>query len=199
MSYYASNADTLFDRYHGIPSEQIHADWLHHLPKEPGLACDIGAGTGRDANWLAGKGWEVIAVEPEQRFRNRAKLVSHSGVAWLDDKLPDLSRLRKLSRQFNLILISGVWMHLPEAERGRAFRVLTDLLAPGGKLVISLRHSSSDEELKSRKIFPVSVSEIKQFARGRAVAIKSVTQRPDGQGREYVRWETVVLEMPGNK
>jgi SAM-dependent methyltransferase len=196
MSYYAANADTLFNRYHSISSDLLHADWLQHLPQEPGLACDIGAGTGRDANWLAGKGWEVVAVEPERGFRDRARLVSHPSVAWLDDKLPDLSRLRKLNRQFNLILISAVWMHLPETKRERAFRILTDLLAPGGKLVISLRHSDSHEELKSRKIFPVSVSELEQFARARAVAIRSVTQRPDGQGRDYVHWETVVLEMP---
>lgn len=196
MTYYGENAEELFNRYRKIDSEQLHSDWIHNLPKQPGLACDIGAGTGRDADWLAEKGWEVIAVEPESNFRERAQEVSHPGVVWLDDKLPELTKLRKLNRQFNLILISAVWMHIPGSKRERAFRILTDLLAPGGILVISLRHSSSQEELKSRRMFPVSIAELKSFASDRAVSIRSITERPDGQGRGYVHWQTVVLELP---
>lgn len=196
MSYYGENAEELFDRYRKVDSEQLHSDWTQNLPKQPGLACDIGAGTGRDADWLAEKGWEVIAVEPESNFRERAKEVAHPSVVWLDDKLPELSKLRKLNRQFNLILISAVWMHIPGSKRERAFRILTNLLAPGGRLVISLRHSSDQEELASRRMFSVSVSEIEKFASDRALSIRSVTERPDGQGRNYVHWETVVLELP---
>ncbi len=196
MSYYSDNAPTLFERYHNTSSANIHADWLKHLPKQPGLACDIGAGSGRDANWLAEQGWDVVAVEPEDGFRERGKQVSHPRVTWLDDKLPELPNLRKLNQRFNLILISAVWMHLPESKRERAFRILTELLAPSGILVISLRHSSNEDERRQRGFYPVSVSELELFAKERAVSIKSVTERTDGQGREYVNWETVVLELP---
>ena len=196
MSFYSDNASILFERYHNTDSTNVHGDWLHHLPKTPGLACDIGAGTGRDANWLASKGWDVIAVEPEAAFREKAKQQSSPSVSWMDDKLPELSRLRKLNRRFNLILISAVWMHLPESKRKRAFRILTEMLAPSGTLVISLRHSTNEQERKQRGFFPVSVSELEQFAKERAVSIKSVTEGTDGQEREYVSWQTVVLELP---
>jgi len=89
MSYYADNADTLLERYNQIDAAELHRDWLRHLPERPGLACDIGAGSGRDANWLAGQGWDVIAVEPEAALRERARAHSHPNVAWLDDRLPE--------------------------------------------------------------------------------------------------------------
>lgn len=195
MSYYAKNAKTLFEQYHSTRSDSIHADWLQYLPSQPGLACDIGAGTGRDANWLAEKGWDVVAVEPEEVFRDRAKQLSHPRVNWLNDKLPELSSLRKLNQRFNLILISAVWMHLPQSKRSRAFRILSELLAPGGILVISLRHSVNEIETQERGLFPVSVSELEQLARQRAVSVKSVSKQPDGQGRDHVSWETMVLEL----
>lgn len=63
--YYDLNADALVARYDGVDSADVHADWVPaHLREEPGFACDIGAGSGRDANWLAARGWEVVAVEP---------------------------------------------------------------------------------------------------------------------------------------
>ncbi len=110
MSHYADNAEALLRQYHQMDPAILHRDWLKHLPERRGLACDIGAGSGRDANWLAGKGWDVIAVEPEPKFRQQARQHSHPNVAWLDDKLPGLSRLRKLNQRFNLILLSAVWM-----------------------------------------------------------------------------------------
>lgn len=196
MSYYSDNASTLIERYNDINSEKLHSPWLEHLPEEPGVACDIGAGTGRDANWLAKKGWDVVAVEPERKFRESGKSNCHAGVVWLDDKMPELHRLRELNQRFNLILLSAVWMHLPEKKRARAFRILSELLLPGGVLVISLRHSSSEEELKSRSHYPVSVAELEQYAKDRAVVIKSVTAQKDGQGRDFVSWQTVVMELP---
>lgn len=196
MSYYANNAETLFDKYNRIDSANLHKDWLKLLPDQAGLACDIGAGTGRDANWLAEKGWDVIAVEPEAKFRELGKSHCHPNVAWVNDKLPDLNRARKLGQRFNLILLSAVWMHLPDRKRERAFRIVANLLAPGGLLVISLRHSTDDKENERRGFHPVSVEELEYFARRHALSVTSVTSRPDQQNRPEVSWQTVVLELP---
>jgi len=110
------------------------------MPKEPGLAADIGAGSGRDANWLEGLGWDVVAVEPEAAIRQPATAESHPQVTWLDDRPPKLQHLRKSDTRVNLILVSAVWMHLSPSQREVAFRVLSNLLAPGGLLVVSVRH-----------------------------------------------------------
>lgn len=196
MSYYSDNAEALFDKYNNIESASLHDAWLHLLPDQSGSACDIGAGTGRDANWLAEKGWDVIAVEPERKFRELARDQNHPNIAWVDDKLPDLHRVRKLGQRFNLILLSAVWMHLPENTRERAFRILVNLLAPGGILVISLRHSNNKEENKKRGFNPVSVEELEYFAKSHALSVASVSSHPDQQKRPGVSWETVILELP---
>lgn len=69
MNCYTDNADALFSAYQALPREAVNAAWSHLLPQQPGLACDIGAGSGRDARWLATKGWDVTVVEPNQRLR----------------------------------------------------------------------------------------------------------------------------------
>ena len=69
MTHYTRHANTLFSKYRQMDSAAVHGDWLQHLPERPGLACNIGAGSGRDAHWPAEQGWEVISVEPEADFR----------------------------------------------------------------------------------------------------------------------------------
>lgn len=196
MTYYSDNASALFEQYNQANSATLHRDWVNYLPDRPGLACDIGAGTGRDSNWLAEQGWDVIAVEPEAAFREQAKTQSHANVAWLDDRLPDMSRLRKLGQRFNLILLSAVWMHIPETSRERAFRILSELLAPGGILVISLRQGKDAKENRERGFHSVSIDEIEQLAKRRALSLLSVSRQSDEQGRRQVSWETLVMALP---
>ena len=108
MNYYSENAPTLASKYNSLNPESLHASWSHFIPDDPGMALDIGAGSGRDANWLASKGWDVVAVEPCSEFRQLAEQESHGNVIWLDDELPDLKTLRTAGHRFNLILLSAV-------------------------------------------------------------------------------------------
>ncbi len=50
------------EAYDAFGSADIHA--LPHLPAQPGLMRDVGAGSGRDAEWFATQGWDVVAAEP---------------------------------------------------------------------------------------------------------------------------------------
>jgi hypothetical protein len=61
--YYSQHAERLFSECRRIDPEEIHSGWVKSLPSTPGLACDIGAGSGRDADLLAKKGWNAIPVE----------------------------------------------------------------------------------------------------------------------------------------
>jgi SAM-dependent methyltransferase len=194
VSYYDRNADTLSECYLALAPDDVHATWAGSVlaGKPPGLACDIGAGSGRDANWLAGKGWEVIAVEPSRGMRDRGRQRSHPRVSWLDERLPGLKRLRSLGHRFDLILVSAVWMHLAPGKRERAFRVLSDCLRPGGTLVITLRHGKDKDENRERGFHEVSGEELLAFARSRALFLTKRARDRDRVRRD-IEWETLVF------
>ncbi len=195
-SYYDQRRDALFEQYHGYDPEVVHRAWApdHLRRRAPGFACDIGAGTGRDANWLAAQGWEVLAVEPS-KLREPGQAQAHPRVAWLDDRLPELPRLRALGRRFDLVLLRSVWMHVPGSEQERAFRVLAALLKPAGLLVISLRHGRDEAENRARGFHPVSGDELIRYAGDRAVRLRGRYEHPD-RSRSHIRWEWLVFELP---
>lgn len=196
--YYNKNAEALTSQYNAIDAELVHHSWLStHLSEAPGFACDIGAGSGRDANWLAARGWDVVAVEPSSQMRRLAATESHPNVTWLDDALPRLDKLRALGQRFDLILLSAVWMHVPPGSltRERAFRILTELLKPSGVMVITLRHGSDEAENAERGFHEVQGEELLAYARSRAVALTDRLQERD-QMRDHVSWETLVFTMP---
>jgi SAM-dependent methyltransferase len=193
---YNRHAEKFFSQYQSVTSEQVHSDWLPLLNRNSGLALDVGAGSGRDARALAERGWDVVAVEPAKELRQLGEKVTAScSVQWVDDSLPDLSEIRKLSYRFDLVLVSAVWMHLPPTSRERAFRILTELLAPSGMLVITLRHGPGDGE---RVFYEVTKAELDGLARQRAVISVMLpnTPRADELKRADVTWETVVYRLP---
>lgn len=191
LVHYSDNANTLCEQYDQLEPQQVHSAWSDHLPPEPGIALDLGAGSGRDANWLAQKGWDVVAVEPCDEMRQLARTKHpHPSIQWLNDSLPELKTLRQLDQRFNLILISAVWMHLPPTDRERAFHIVSELLAPGGVMVITLRHSPDD----GRGFFDVSPEELLEQARRRALGLLAQCHVAD-LNRKEVSWDAVVLQL----
>lgn len=194
MDYYIDRAEELFAAYQAASPEQVHSAWRHLLPAQPALACDIGAGSGRDACWLAKMGWNVTAVEPSPKLRQLGQ--SHTtanhckpgSVTWLDDTLPELKRLRSLDQRFNLILISAVWMHLKLNQHERAMHIVSDLLAPGGLLVISLRIGEDPEQ----RFHPITAQEVQALAQSRALATKVFCRQPD-VARRGIEWDCMAF------
>jgi SAM-dependent methyltransferase len=194
--YYDANAESLSEYYNSLAVDSIHRSWLQsNLPENPGIACDIGAGSGRDANWLAQRGWDVVAVEPSGEMRQLAQKLTHPNVTWLDDALPNLSKLRLLGHRFDLVLLSAVWMHVPPSKRERAFRTISELLNPSGVLVITLRHGGDEVENIERDFHHVTADELLEFARKRALSVTRQSTEPDQQ-RRHIRWQTLVFTMP---
>ena len=91
---YDHDAEALGAQYEALKAADVHGAWARdNLPQDAGLACDIGAGTGRDARWLAELGWEVVAVEPSAALRGQGAETNAPGITWLSDSLPELQRL----------------------------------------------------------------------------------------------------------
>lgn len=180
--------------YEAFGFEEIHAGAMPFLPR-PGLVLDVGAGSGRDADWFARQGWEVLAVEPAAALRQEAaRLHPSPRIRWLEDRLPALAQLHRLSLGFDLVWLSGVWQHMPPEERPRAMRKLATLLKPGGRMVLTLRHGPAPED---RPMWPVDAHEVERLGLDHGLALRVATEhRPSTLGAPGVTWQTVILDLP---
>jgi SAM-dependent methyltransferase len=138
---YTEEAEDLFKRYESISATETHKAALHLIPTAASRVLDVGAGTGRDAAWLAGMGHHVTAVEPTDAMRlPAAKLHPSPLIEWLDDSLPELALVRSRHESFDLILLSAVWMHFDGEQRRQAIATLAMLLRTSGTLIMRVRH-----------------------------------------------------------
>jgi len=191
-NYYNHNAKQLFDKYQSIDPDKVHASWLRHLPQKSGLALDVGGGSGRDAAWLAKKGWEVIVVEPaEALFELGQKATEAYPVTWVNDCLPTLAKLQMYQHSFSLILVSGVLMHLPYQQRIDSMETFAGLMAKDSVLVVSLRQGPDSE---GREFYQVPADEIVQFAENKSLQAEVTNTLEDVLKRDEVTWQTIIVE-----
>ena len=100
----------------------------------PGRALDAGSGEGGDALWLAGRGWQVTAVDFSTVALARAAAQAERldvGVDWVH---ADLTRWAPPAAAFDLV--SAQYFHLPPHDRAPAIARLAAAVAPGGSLLV---------------------------------------------------------------
>lgn len=99
----------------------------------PGRALDLACGEGRNAIWLAGRGWEVVAADFSRvgidKGRQRAE---HAGVS-VDWVVADVTAWDPPGL-FDLVLV--FYLQLPRHELAATFSQATRALAPGGTLLV---------------------------------------------------------------
>lgn len=197
ISIYSAKAQNLAEAYELLDAQPFRQTYADLMPAggPDRLALDVGAGSGRDAAWLASMGFEVVAAEPAAGLRDEGKrLRPTSPVRWIDDRLPALQSCHQLGLAFDVILLSAVWQHVAPGDRRRAFRKLTALLKPKGLLVIVLRFGPSPPD---RPMHEVSVGEIEALAREHGLAVTRTTApMADSAGRPEVYWITMCLTLP---
>lgn len=137
----------------GQPSAQLIAELLGVAA---GTALDAGCGTGADAVWLAGQGWDVTAVDvaPSAVERARALAAQYAPgaserITWL---VADLTEWRP-PRQFDLVLSQYVHPDLPFAE---FVARLAEAVAPGGTLLV-VGHDHADAHSAAHAPRPASI------------------------------------------
>ncbi|MBV9685742.1 MAG: class I SAM-dependent methyltransferase [Alphaproteobacteria bacterium] len=154
---YAEEAPELLKRYESISFADHHRSAMHLIPTAPGRVLDIGAGTGRDAAGFVALGHSVVAVEPTEELRRGAMLLHPSPlIEWLDDSLPDLAAVRPRCEEFDVVVLSAVWMHLDGLQRRHAMPNVAALVRNGGVMIMSLRHGPVPP---GRRMFEVPAEE----------------------------------------
>lgn len=200
---YREEAEALVPRYERLPFEEKHREVLPLLSSMlQGAPCsmlDIGAGTGADAAVFAARGHRVVAVEPTDELRLPGMALHPSpSIEWSDDSLPDLEKTRQRGQTFDLVLMSGVWMHLDEQERERGMPNVASLIRKGGLLILSLRHGPVPP---GRRMFEVSAEETIRLAQahGLRVILNRHAESIQPENRQAgVTWSHLAFEAGGD-
>jgi len=191
VAYYDNHAAELADNYETISFEAAHPDLLPLMvSKTPMKVLEVGAGSGRDAAWIAGQGHHVTAVEPSTKMRQLAQQRHPSDkVRWVEDALPELRSVS--GESYDMILLSAVWMHIVPGDRDKSLRRLTELLGPEGTIYMTLRVGPPD---KVRSIHAVSFEEVARLARTLDMQAHLLSDSPDLLSRSGIHWQKVLLE-----
>ena len=194
IQYYSENAGIFYKKYDGLQFEEINSPWIHLVSSHRLKVLDIGAGSGRDAIWLANKGHEVMAVEPADKLRALAeKKHSHHLIHWVKDSLPSLRLVTKMGIKFDLILLNAVWMHIDPIARENAFETVVKLMNKRSNCVMTLRYGPSPDK---RIMYPVCKRELIRLAEKNKINVVLDIIRDDVFGRSDVSWRTIVFHMP---
>jgi len=193
---YAETAGRFAERAESVSFAKLHAKVLHLMPPPPGSVLDIGSGTGRDAAQFAAMGYRVVAAEPVVELRTKAQELHPSRqIEWLDDSLPDLTTLVAREAQFDLIMLTAVWMHLDAAQRRHAMPRLACLLRPQGVMILSLRHGPVPV---GRLMYEVSADETAALAgnEGLRPRLRLEDQPSQLAGKSDVTWTLLAFAKP---
>ncbi|GLV50384.1 hypothetical protein TBS_09590 [Thermobispora bispora] len=104
----------------------------------PGRGLDLAAGEGRNALWLAERGWTVTAVDFSKVALGRARALAERRLGEHADRLriveADLLRYTPEPGAYDLVLIA--YFHAPAEQRRAVVRAAAGAVAPGGLLLI---------------------------------------------------------------
>lgn len=104
----------------------------------PGRALDLAAGEGRNAIWLARRGWDATAVDFSQVALDKGRQIAgDTEVAWVCADATGWAA----DPVFDLVVVA--YLQLPADERRAALRAAFASLAPGGTLLV-VAHDSTN-------------------------------------------------------
>jgi len=107
----------------------------------PGRALDLGCGPGRNAIWLAERGWRVTGVDASVVGLEQARARASERGVELECVQADLLAYEPAPGGADLVVLANV--HLLPAQHRRLVEVATAALAPGGHLFVIGHHLES--------------------------------------------------------
>jgi ubiquinone/menaquinone biosynthesis C-methylase UbiE len=116
----------------------------HAAGLEPGTAIDLAAGEGRNAVWLAQRGWQVTAVDFSQVGLDKAdRLAAHHGVsARVETVNADVLAFQP-AEPVDLVVIA--YLQIPAEQQRVALGHAATWLVPGGRVLV-VAHDRSNVE-----------------------------------------------------
>ncbi len=106
-----------------------------------GRALDVACGEGRNAVWLAERGWTVTGVDFSAAGLDKARQLAEARGVSVRWTVADVTEYEPTATDFDLVVV--MYLQLPETSRRSAFRHAADAVAPGGTLVV-VGHDSTN-------------------------------------------------------
>jgi SAM-dependent methyltransferase len=100
----------------------------------PGRALDLACGEGRNAVWLARRGWQVTAVDFSTIGLDKARQLAEQRGATVDFVLADLLDYEPQRDAYHLVLV--VYLQISPDERAAVLLKGCSALAPGGVILV---------------------------------------------------------------
>jgi len=110
---------------------------------EPGRALDLGTGEGRNAIWLAERGWRVTGVDFSAVGLEKAKRLAEARGVSAEWIRADLTDFQPEPRAFDLVAI--LYLQVQAQDRTTIVRAAAAGVAAGGTLLLVGHHSDNIE------------------------------------------------------
>ena len=100
----------------------------------PGRALDLACGEGRNAIWLAERGWQVTGVDFSKVGLDKARQLEEARGVHAEWILADLLDYRPEPKAFGLVIV--FYLQVPEAQRTPVLTAAAAAVAPGGTFLL---------------------------------------------------------------
>ncbi len=164
------------------PNQFIEAECAD-LP--PGRAVDLACGEGRNAIWLAARGWEVTAVDFSQVALDKGRTLASQVDVEIDVDWVCGDATEWTGDGFDLAVVA--YFQVPAAERRTAARNVVTSLRPGGTLVWVAHDSTNLTEGTGGPQDPAVL-----------MTAEDVVADLEGIAVEVIRAERVARVVPGS-
>jgi SAM-dependent methyltransferase len=100
----------------------------------PGNALDLACGEGRNAIWLAERGWQVTAVDYSEVAIEKARRRAEEEHVEVDFRVQDLLTFGPARRAYDLVVL--LYLQIPAPERRQVLAAAAEAVAPAGTLLL---------------------------------------------------------------
>lgn len=163
-------------------------------PVEPGVGIDVASGEGRNAIWLAERGWDMTAIDFSEVATERGRAQSDEVEFIVADVFT-----WEAPRKYDLALVA--YLQLPEDRMREAIGRVASWLKPGGELFLIGHDRSNLEEGYGGPPVPEVLNDVEktlEWLEGAEVVEAQVVRRPVETEDEvvYARDSLVRVRMP---
>jgi SAM-dependent methyltransferase len=113
-------------------------------PLTPARALDLACGEGRNATWLAERGWRVTGVDFSRVGIEKARQLEDARGVHVEWVIADLLDYRPETQGFDLVIV--FYLQVPANQRTPILRAAADAVAAGGTFLLVGHDSNNIDE-----------------------------------------------------